>query len=84
MAEKKTIWFPAKENGVGWGKATVWQGWFVQMLYLIALGLISFLVDPKIELVKWLICVSIATLALFVVYYVKGEAPSRNWKRIEK
>jgi hypothetical protein len=84
MTDKKTVWFPAKKNGWGWGKPTAWQGWFVQMLYLFTVGFISFSVDPKIELLKWILLVSISTLILLVVYYVKGDAPSWKWKPIEK
>lgn len=84
MTDKKTVWFPAKKNGLGWGRPTVWQGGVVQLLYLLSVGLISFLVDPKEALSRWLVLVSIATVVLFIVYFVKGEAPSWKLKKIEK
>ncbi|WOD08164.1 hypothetical protein [Marinomonas sp. GJ51-6] len=84
MTDKKAVWFPAKKNGFGWSRPTAWQGWFVQMFYLFSVGLISFFVDPKEELSTWLILVSISTVTLLVVYYVKGEAPNWKWKTIDK
>jgi hypothetical protein len=84
MTDKNNVWFPAKENGWGWGKPKVWQGWFVQFLYLCAVVFISYLVDPKTELLRWVLFVSFTTLILLFTYYVKGEKPSWKWKAIEK
>ncbi|MDB4837953.1 hypothetical protein OAH87_05730 [Marinomonas sp.] len=84
MADTKVIWFPAKETGLGWAKPTVWQGWFVQMSYLFSLGLISYLVDPKVELLAWGIWASLSTLVLIIVYCLKGEKPNWKLKPIDK
>lgn len=83
MSDKK-YWFPAKENGFGWGKPTTWQGWSVLLTYLTAVFLISVLIDPKQALVEWFAWVAISTSVLLIVCYVKGEAPSWKWKPIEK
>ena len=37
-SKPKTIWFPAKTYGYGWGLPKVWQGWAV-LLGLLVLGL---------------------------------------------
>jgi hypothetical protein len=84
MTDKNTAWFPAKENGLGWGRPTAWQGWFVQMFYLFSVGFISFWVDPKVELLEWILLVSVSTSILLAIYYIKGESPNWKWKQIEK
>lgn len=84
MTDKKTVWFPAKKTGIGWEKPTAWQGWLVQISYLCVVGLISYLVDPKEELTRWAIMVSLSTLILLSIYYLKGEAPNWKLKRIDK
>lgn len=84
MLDKKAIWFPAKKTGIGWAKPTVWQGWFVQVSYLLSLVLISYTVDPKVELLTWSLWASFSTSVLIVIYYVKGEAPNWTLKPIDK
>lgn len=82
--KKKNTWFPAKENGWGWGKPHAWQGWLSQFIYLVAVALTSYLIDPKVELLNWAIVVTILTLCLIFLYVVKGDAPSWRWKRIKR
>ncbi|KZN14554.1 hypothetical protein [Marinomonas sp. TW1] len=82
--KNKETWFPAKENGLGWGKPTTWQGWLVLSLYLFVLCLISILVDPKEALMAWAFWVACDTFVLLLICYLKGESPSWKWKPIEK
>ncbi|NLQ16664.1 hypothetical protein HGG82_03365 [Marinomonas sp. M1K-6] len=84
MTDKKTVWFPAKENGWGWGKPNTWQGWLVLVLYIATVAVVSLTVDPKVELLKWAVIVSVSTLVLLLVYLWKGDAPNWKWKPIEK
>lgn len=82
--KKKTIWFPAKKNGWGWGRPNTWQGWAVLVAYLLTVVFISIANDPKSELLKWAVSVVISTLILIGFYYWKGEAPNWKWKTIDK
>lgn len=84
MTDKKAAWFPAKENGWGWGKPTSWQGWGVIVGYLLSIALVSFWVDPKVDVLTWVGWVSVCTLALIGMYVWKGESPNWKWKTIEK
>ncbi|MGO2354360.1 MAG: hypothetical protein ACTH58_06460 [Marinomonas foliarum] len=84
MTDKKTVWFPAKDNGWGWGKPTTWQGWIVLVAYFLAVVVVSFRFDPKIELLNWAISVVACTIFLIGMYVWKGEAPNWKWKTIEK
>lgn len=81
---KKNTWFPPKKNGWGWGKPHTWQGWAVLAVYFLAVVMICFIYDPKIELISWAIWVGSMTLVLLVVYVVKGDSPSWKWKAIKK
>ncbi|BFM49148.1 hypothetical protein [Marinomonas sp. THO17] len=83
MSDKK-YWFPAKENGLGWGKPNTWQGWSVLLAYLAAVLFISILIDPKQALLEWFVWVVINTTVLLIICYLKGEAPSWKWKPIAK
>ena len=42
----KSIWFPAKRYGWGWGLPLTWQGWMVVVLYFVLLGAGTFVFDP--------------------------------------
>ncbi len=81
---QKETWFPAKKNGWGWGKPHAWQGWMVLAVYFIAVAIISFFYDSKVELLQWSIWVGSITVLLLVIYIVKGDSPSWKWKPIKK
>lgn len=81
---KQNIWFPAKKNGWGWGKPLVWQGWLVLVVYFLVIAGISWVFDPKTDLVNWFGWVVLATFCLLLVYRIKGEPPSWKWQRIKR
>lgn len=84
MSENKSVWFPAKKNGWGWGKPCAWQGWLVMMVYLATIIILSYAIDPKVDLVNWAISIGVSTTLLIVMYIWKGEAPNWQWKAIDK
>lgn len=77
---RKTIWFPAKRYGYGWGIPCAWQGWAVLAVYL--LGVIAssiWLLGNK------LIWQHVATMFAMTVAFIlicrwKGEALRWRWR----
>jgi len=76
---KKTIWFPAKKYGIGWGLPVTWQGWLVLALYLIlTISGIWYLDNTGHGL--FAIVYALLTTAIFVwICWIKGEPPGWRW-----
>jgi hypothetical protein len=78
-ARSRTFWFPAKRYGWGWGLPSVWQGWAVLITYFaLVLGGIPFIQVPRGS-VLYVAYVSILTVALIAVCWLKGEPPRWRW-----
>lgn len=76
---KRTIWFPAKTYGWGWGPPVCWQGWVVVAVYLALLaGGASWFLPRKPEFILYAVGLS---LALMGVCWWKGEKPAWRWGR---
>lgn len=74
---KRTIWFPAKTYGWGWGPPVCWQGWVVMAVYLALLAAGARWFFPrKPAFVGYAITLS---LALVAVCWWKGEKPAWRW-----
>jgi len=79
---KRTIWFPAKTYGWGWGPPVCWQGWVVMAIYLaLLLGGLCWLTPGKPAFVGYVIGLSAALIA---VCWWKGEKPAWRWGRPKK
>ncbi|HTJ78698.1 MAG TPA: hypothetical protein VL357_06845 [Rariglobus sp.] len=78
---KRTIWFPAKTYGYGWGPPVCWQGWVVVGVYVILLagGAIWFL--PEKSTRGFVAYAAGLSLALTGVCWLKGEKPAWRWGR---
>ncbi|QLG87381.1 hypothetical protein HQ393_03420 [Chitinibacter bivalviorum] len=79
MTEQKKYWFPAKRYGWGWGFPSCWQGWVVQAIYMavvLALALSRYYEQNPLMFVVW---VSIASLILTAICWLKGEPPRWRW-----
>ncbi len=76
-SDKRTIWFPAKTYGYGWGPPICWQGWVVMGIYgvLLAGGAIWLLPGKP----AFVLYTSGLTLALCFVCWLKGEKPAWRW-----
>jgi hypothetical protein len=74
----RTIWFPAKRYGWGWGLAVAWQGWLVMAIWLIVvISGASFLAGRH-----WFAYAAFMLLMVVVligVCYAKGEPPRWRW-----
>ena len=75
----KQYWFPAKRYGWGWGLPTTWQGWAVLISYLVVIGLVSVWVPPSVNPDRFWGLVFLATVALGVIVWRKGEPPGWHW-----
>jgi len=78
----KQKWFKAKEYGWGWYPAT-WQGWAVTLGYVVLAVLFAFTLDenspPKEIAFTFLLPMTLLTVALIRIAYVKGEKPEWRW-----
>ena len=73
----KTIWFPAKKYGWGWGLPNCWQGWLVVAAYLALLCAGAILISKQIEI--FLAYTTVLSIILMVICYLKGEKPRWRW-----
>ena len=72
-------WFPAKRYGWGWGFPITWQGLLVFAGYTLLLVVGAFELPPKGMLAAYLIYVTVLSLALLCVCWLKGEPPRWRW-----
>lgn len=73
LMQKPAYWFPAKEQGWGWGLPITWQGWLV---YAIAAALLVagfFIFPAATNYVRFLIYNWSVVLLVLVVCWLKGE-----------
>lgn len=77
---KNKYWFKAKTYGYGWYPVT-WQGWTIIVVYLIILGLLSYMLNlaPEKNVVFYSIAVFIITGLLVYISYKKGEPARWRW-----
>ncbi|HUW53602.1 MAG TPA: hypothetical protein VMV99_09345 [Rhodanobacter sp.] len=74
----KTYWFPAKRHGWGWGVPRVWQGWVVLVAYVAVLVATGLIFSPAENALAFNAGLAIATIALLLVCWLKGEPP--RWR----
>jgi hypothetical protein len=79
MYQTPSYWFPAKQYGWGWGIPCRWEGWATLAIYVCCLVGGTLVMDTKANPIAYLALVSIASTALVVVSYLKGEPPSWRW-----
>lgn len=75
----KTIWFPSKRYGWGWGPPVRWQGWAVLVLYFALIGLCALWLLPQDNTPLFLLLCIALTVLLMIVCWIKGERP--RWRR---
>jgi len=85
---KKTIWFPAKRYGWGWGPPIAWQGWLVLGFYFLLVTMAAVILlpskqasetDTRVDLMYFFGAVIVLSIGLIGVCYAKGEKPSWRW-----
>ena len=74
----KPYWFPAKRYGWGWGPPCAWQGWVVLLAYALVLIATNILFPPAGNPLAFYAGLVIATAALLLVCWLKGEPP--RWR----
>ena len=79
MSSGRGYWFPAKRYGWGWGLPVRWQGWATLSLYFLLLGAVAFRFQPGLHSFTFALLVSLLSLALVVVCWLKGEPPRWRW-----
>lgn len=79
MDNPNKYWFPAKRYGWGWGLPVRWQGWVCLAVYAACVALTFHYLRPGVEPVLFAITLALLTLALMVVFWLKGEPPRWRW-----
>ncbi len=74
---ERTVWFPAKKYGWGWGLPNCWQGWVVLTTYLGLLFGGAFLVAKHTGL--YVGYAGTLSIVLIIICYLKGEKPCWRW-----
>jgi asparagine N-glycosylation enzyme membrane subunit Stt3 len=72
-------WFPAKRYGWGWGLPCSWQGWVVFAIYLLAMVVMTPLINARAGTNDALLFAAGMTALLLFVVYKKGEPPGWRW-----
>ncbi len=75
----KPYWFPAKRYGWGWGFPSAWQGWVTFIIFIAAVSILPFVIDPNDNLSLFLASIVGCAGALLGVCYAKGEPPKWRW-----
>lgn len=78
-SQAKHYWFPAKRYGWGWGLPTAWQGWVVLLVYAAVVALLIWRIPPHHHLLLFVGSISLASLLLNLVCWLKGEPPAWRW-----
>lgn len=78
MAENRSIWFPAKTYGWGWGPPVTWQGWVVTGVYAAAVVASAIQIAPAEHPFLFAGVMFALTAAFIAVCYAKGEKP--GWR----
>jgi hypothetical protein len=77
----KRFWFYAKRYGYGWGLPATWEGWVVFVGYLAgAVGGVT-VFPPDKSMGGYVAYVTVLTLVLMLVCYLKGEPARWRWGR---
>ena len=81
MAAKSQYWFPAKQYGWGWGPPSSWRGWLVIAAYVgvLCLLIVAFKFYHAITREQHIALVTLLTVALIGVCWLKGEPPRWRW-----
>lgn len=76
MPETPKYWFPAKRFGWGWGPPQTWQGFVVMIVYLaLVLAPIPFM-NPKRDMVAYLVSMLALSALLILICWKTGEPPT--------
>lgn len=77
---QRTVWFPAKRYGWGWGFPVTWQGWvFLIAWATVALGGVVYsraVAAPLYWLAGFALLMAVVLVAVCIV---KGEKPGWRW-----
>ena len=68
MSDKPKYWFPAKCYGWGWGPPSTWQGWIVLAGYLLLMIPGINIIDPKVNMINFLLYTTAHTLLRQIGY----------------
>jgi hypothetical protein len=70
-------WFPAKQDGLGWGLPLTWQGWAVVVAFFALFAAGRFMLPPTQYRWQYYAYVAVLVAALLGIAYVKGEPLGR-------
>lgn len=79
MSDNRTVWFPAKRYGWGWGAPGAWQGWAVLAAFGILLIGGALLLLPGGGPAVFVAYAVVLGLVLVAICWMKGEPPRWRW-----
>jgi hypothetical protein len=79
VPSKRTIWFPAKQYGWGWGPPVTWQGWAVIAAFIILMVAGGAYVMPTFGALAFAGYTFVLSAFLIAICWVKGEPPRWRW-----
>jgi hypothetical protein len=77
--DPSTYWFPAKQQGWGWGLPTVWQGWVVMAIFAVALVAGAMVLLPVHGSAAFVSLAALLCVLLVAICWITGEPPA--WRR---
>lgn len=77
-SDPRTIWFPAKRYGWGWGPPVTWQGWVVMIVWIAVLTLGASVLAGR-HWIAFAAFMVIMVAILIAICYAKGEPPHWRW-----
>ena len=77
---ERTVWFPVKRYGWGWGFPVVWQGWVFLLGWFAAfVGGVAYVQANSLpQWLFWAFVVGMTSL-LLAVCFAKGDKPRWRW-----
>lgn len=75
----RRYWFTAKRYGFGWGLPITWQGWVVSFVYLVAIVVLSFVLDLTENVFPFVGSVMVMTSVFLAICWKKGEPLKWRW-----
>lgn len=81
MKAREAYWFPARQQGWGWGLPSARHGWIVLYAYGVCLLVNMWLSPPWRDPFSFVLGVVLASAILFIVCWLKGEPPRWRWFR---
>ncbi len=76
--ESRSVWFPAKRYGWGWGLPITWQGWVEFIAWLVIVTAVAPFLASR-SLLGFASFMLVMAFVQVAICYAKGEPPRWRW-----